>query len=71
MAVAKTETLVIEGMTCGGCVAAVQQALLRVNGVIAATVDLQAGQARVEYDPAQTDREALVQAVTKAGFKVP
>jgi copper chaperone CopZ len=58
-------------MTCGGCVAAVQQALLRVNGVIAATVDLQAGQARVEYDPAQTDREALVQAVTKAGFKVP
>ena len=65
----KTETLTIQGMTCGGCVAAVQRALLRVDGVAAAVVDLQAGEARVNYDPAQTGRDELIQAVIRAGFK--
>jgi|Deesub1362A_J573_1020465.scaffolds.fasta_scaffold00029_99 copper chaperone len=70
MADLKTETLKVQGMSCGGCVAAVERALLGVNGVAAAVVNLQAGQARVDYDPARTGREELVQAVVRAGFKV-
>lgn len=65
-----TETLTVQGMTCGGCVAAVERALLQVHGVTAVAVDLQAGEVGVDYDPGRTGREELVRAVVQAGFKV-
>lgn len=58
--------LKIEGMTCGGCVRAVENALGRVPGVSAVQVDLAAGSARVEAPGGEGP--ALVEAVEAAGY---
>lgn len=63
-------TLAVTGMTCGGCVASVQRVLTAIPGVQSVEVSLEPGQARVVFDPARTDRAALVQAITAAGFGV-
>ncbi len=57
-------TLKIDGMTCGHCVMHVKQALLEVDGVVSADVDLQAGSATVNGGDAQK----LVQAVISEGY---
>jgi copper chaperone CopZ len=63
-------TLKIEGMTCEGCAATVEQALRAVPGVSGAAVSYEKKQATV-YVPAGSDvpREALLQAVRKAGYE--
>ena len=61
--------LTIKGMTCGGCVATVKLRLKKVKGVTAFDVSLEKGEAEVTYDPAQTDPEAIVAAVSETGFK--
>ncbi len=58
-------TFGVTGMTCGHCRSAVQRALTEVEGVDTATVDLEAGVARVEGD---AKPEALVAAVQKEGY---
>lgn len=60
----------IEGMSCGGCVAAVEQALKAIKGVVAVQVDLAAKSARVDFDPASTTASALHDAVEEAGYEV-
>lgn len=57
--------LKIEGMTCGHCSASVKRALEKVEGVVSAEVDLEAGSARVEGSP---DLAALVAAVQEEGY---
>jgi len=64
----RTATLRIDGMTCGGCAAAVQKAIQGVAGVQAATVDFERRLATVQCETGVGD-ESLVQAVTNAGFK--
>lgn len=63
-------TLSVTGMTCGGCVNSVTRVLTALPGVQNADVTLTPGQARVTYDPARTDRAAMVQAVVDAGFGI-
>ncbi len=63
-----TLTLTVTGMTCGGCVASVKKVLSALPGVQTVEVTLSPGQARVDYDPAMTGREAMIQAITDAGF---
>ena len=63
-----TTTIKISGMTCGHCVRSVTKALEGVEGVKSAQVDLTAGQARVDYDEAETNPGALVGAVTDEGY---
>ena len=60
--------LQIDGMSCGGCVRNVQNALEAVPGVRVKGVAV--GQAEVELDPARTAPEAVKQAVEKRGFEV-
>lgn len=60
--------LTVTGMTCGGCVASVQKVLSALPGVQTVEVTLTPGQARVVYDPARVDRDALIKAVVDAGF---
>ena len=67
---AERVTLAVSGMHCGGCAAGVQRALIQTAGVQAAEVSVAAGQATVEYDPAQTDPQALAAVVTAAGYRV-
>ena len=64
----ETIQLNITGMTCGHCQSAVQNALRRQAGVRAATVDLEGGTARVEYDPAAVSPDQLAAAVAEEGY---
>ena len=60
--------LLIPGMTCAGCMGRVERCLQEETGVTAARVNLSAHSAWVEFDPQQTDAEALVAAVSQAGY---
>ena len=64
----ETVVLTVGGMSCEGCVRSVREVLAGSAGVAQAEVDLAAAQARVQFDPQQTDAAALVQAVEEAGF---
>lgn len=57
--------LKIDGMNCGHCKAAVEQALKGVAGIGAISVDLDKGEATVEGD---VDPAALVTAVEDKGY---
>jgi copper chaperone len=65
----QTETMNVTGMTCGGCVSKVTQALNSVPGVGRVDVSLP-GKASVDYDERLTSRERLKSAVTHAGYGV-
>ena len=65
-------TLPIEGMNCASCVGRVEAALGKVDGVDGAAVNLAARQATVSPRAGQAlDHAALVQAIEKAGYRVP
>jgi mercuric ion transport protein len=66
---ARTTTMEITGMTCGGCVARVEERLDRVPGVVGYEVSLENNEARVSYDPAATTPEAIMSAVAETGFR--
>jgi copper ion binding protein len=66
----KKTTIKVTGMSCSGCSARVEKALKNVAGVASADVDLKAGQASVEYDPARTNEKDLAKAVKDAGYGV-
>lgn len=68
------ETLLsVHGMTCAGCVSAVERALKRVPGVTEASVNLATEEARVVLDPATGNGAAalpaLIRAVQDAGYR--
>ncbi len=65
----QTETMNVTGMTCGGCVSKVTQALTAVPGVGHVDVSLP-GKASVDFDEKLTSREHLQSAVKKAGYGV-
>lgn len=60
--------LKIEGMSCGHCVARVQKALSRLEGVQVDRVEI--GSARVAYDESRVSPERIRQAVEGAGYAV-
>jgi copper chaperone len=56
--------LTIQGMTCGHCKKAVEEALASVDGVTKVEVDLDAGRATVEGG----DPDAMIAAVVEEGY---
>jgi copper chaperone len=60
-------TVNIKGMSCGHCVAAVTQALERLDAINKVSVDLEKGEARFAGEPALADVRAAIEA---AGFEV-
>ncbi|UCV10719.1 heavy-metal-associated domain-containing protein [Dechloromonas denitrificans] len=63
------ETLIkVGGMSCQGCVKNINQLLLAMPGVNSADVSLEAGEAKVVFDPAKIQRLALLEAIEDAGF---
>ena len=62
-----TDKLIIEGMSCGHCVAAVKQALAEVDGVSVDKVEI--GTAEVRYDDAQVAESTIESAVRDAGYE--
>ena len=64
----ETLTLNIGGMTCGGCVKSVTRILENTQGVAKAEVSLDNKNAIIEFDPAKTNPEALIEAIADGGF---
>ncbi len=60
----------IGGMTCASCVRRVEQALLKVNGVVLANVNLATEKGTVKYISEMASPRDLKQAIIKAGYKV-
>lgn len=61
------ESLQIKGMSCGGCVSGVRQALSHLP---LTHVSVNIGQADVEYDETKVDRHQIVRMIEAAGFEV-
>lgn len=66
----QTEIVKVTGMTCGGCISTVTQALKAVSGVSDVSVSLSAGEATVKFDERLTSPEKLKSAVKGAGYGV-
>ena len=64
------ENVVIKvvGMSCQGCVKNLTGALSGVAGVASVDVSLEAGEARVGYDPAKVSANALRTVIEDCGF---
>lgn len=61
-------TLTIQGMSCGHCVKAVEEALRSVDGVEVDRVEI--GKATIRYDDSKVNREAVAAAVEEEGYPV-
>ncbi len=61
-------TFPVTGMSCASCQAHVQRALAQEPGVVDAVVNLVTGTAHVDFDPAITSGDRLVEAVQATGY---
>ncbi|SVB54179.1 uncharacterized protein METZ01_LOCUS207033, partial [marine metagenome] len=59
----------VSGMTCGACATRIEKALRRVAGVTAANVNLALERADVTTVAGKVQRQALAEAVRKAGYQ--
>lgn len=64
-----TERIIVAGMTCGHCVAAVRDELSSLPGVSSVEVDLDSGAVDI-HSVAELDRAALAAAVDEAGYTI-
>lgn len=60
----------VGGMSCQKCVQSVTGVLQALPGVGRIEVSLEAGQARLDFDPARIDLAQLKDAIEGAGFDV-
>jgi Cu2+-exporting ATPase len=65
----QTITLIVENMRCGGCMSAVEKALLAAPNVRSARANLSAKRVTASYDATATNPEHLVATLERAGFK--
>jgi Cu+-exporting ATPase len=63
-------TIGIKGMMCASCAGTIEEALLAVDGVLSAIVNLVTEKATVMYNPEQVTMEALKAAIVDAGYEV-
>ncbi|GAA3909787.1 heavy metal translocating P-type ATPase [Halomonas cibimaris] len=66
----REDVLVVEGLHCGSCAAAVEAMLKRQPGVAEAAVNFAADSATVRFDTAQTDLARLQKAVARLGYRL-
>lgn len=74
----KSMDFIVEGMTCGRCIARVHKAIAAIEGVVNASVDLESQIAHVDYDTnvllsSETVtflNETIIQAIQNIGYKV-
>ena len=65
----RTVQIGISGMTCASCVARVERALNKVDGVNDVGVNLATEKASISYDPEQTDLGALLDSTENSGYE--
>lgn len=66
----KTMVIPIEGMTCLTCELTVSSSLKKINGVIEATASAREKNAKVTYDTTKTDKNKLIEAINRTGYRV-
>jgi len=66
----KKMTLGITGMTCASCAKAVERSVRKIDGIIAADVNIATEKLTVEFDDTKTGLERIKEAVVKAGYGV-
>src|SRR5437667_12890492 len=64
-----TLKLRVTGMSCSHCQTRVEQALKTTAGVYSAIVDLQAGEAEIDFNDDSVTTQQLVAAVERAGYR--
>lgn len=64
------KTINVQGMTCGHCKKAVEDALSKLDGVSKAEVNLDAGQVDVTFDESKVTIEAMKKAIEDQGYDV-
>lgn len=65
-----SEQIIVEGMSCGHCKAAVEKAVSALPGVKVADVDLAAKTLAVEFDNNQTTLEQIKEVIDDEGYTV-
>lgn len=60
----------VEGMTCAGCVARVEKAISKIEGIKNVSVNLATEKASFEIDPNQASISQVKKAVEDAGYKI-
>ena len=63
--ICSTATMHIDGLVCSVCASNVRRGFEQLDGVRSADVDLESGEARIEYDPSRVAPEDLVAAVER------
>ena len=64
----QTRIIIIDGMTCGGCVASVHNATADIDGLDDISIELADNQATVTFDDSKTSAETIAAAIDDAGF---
>ena len=64
----QTETIQVSGVRCERCVGRLAGAIREHEGLEAANANLM-GQVTLTWDDERTDRDALVEKMSKAGFR--
>lgn len=65
------ETITIAGMDCASCAAGIEHVVRKQTGVLNVNVNYPTQKMKVEYDSTLIQRAAIVQAVTRLGYRVP
>lgn len=65
----ETVTVQVEGMDCNACEAPIKAALRQTPGVRNADVSYKRGDARIEFDPKQTNVEQIKLAINSTGYR--
>lgn len=65
----ETVVVEVEGMTCESCEAPIKAALGETPGVRSAEVSYKKGNARIQYDLAQTNLDKIKSAINSTGYK--
>tara|TARA_R110002049_G_scaffold117704_2_gene271324 strand:- start:1549 stop:2148 length:600 start_codon:yes stop_codon:yes gene_type:complete len=60
----------IEGMTCSGCAAHVENEVNKLSGVISVTASYENENATVTFDKSKTTKKDIVKAINSTGYKV-
>lgn len=69
MAAVQTTTYPVEGFHCTGCADKLGESLRRLEGVIKADADFEAGQVNVRFDPERVGDNDLREGIRAAGFE--
>ena len=65
----KTETIGVEGMTCGHCVEVVEKSVGQLTGINQIKVSLDDKNVSVNFDESQTTIEDIKGKIAEAGFE--